>query len=130
MAGRDPYGRGPARSTEPDPPPQYPTQFNIVEKIVEQKLGEQEAWPVAPIKLELEIADIYQDVSGVCLTELDDYGKIEFDKFDEHKYIVDPDASSPSPDINIKEATNRFYDFFDEQQNAFFCRVSSIYSSF
>jgi hypothetical protein len=38
MAGRDPYGRGPARSTEPDPPPQYPTQFNIVEKIVEQNL--------------------------------------------------------------------------------------------
>lgn len=125
MAGRDPYGRGRARPTEPDPPPQYPAQFNIVEKIVEQKLGEQEVWPVAPIKLELESADIYQDVSGVCLAELNDRGKIEFAKFDGHKYIVDPDTSSPSPDIDVKEATNRFYHFFDEQQNAFFAELAA-----
>lgn len=121
MARRGPP-HGPARSSDP-PSKRYPGQFQVVEGGVKGYFDEYDAWPVSPFKLELETAEIYQDVTGACLSELESEGKINYSVFDGHKYIVSPDSSSPSPDPRIKNATNRFYDFFDRQSNAYFAEL-------
>lgn len=121
MARRGPP-HGPRRP--PSAPSQrYSAQFQVVKGGIEGHLDEYEAWPLSPFKLELEDAEIYQDVTGACLGELEDQGEIEYAMFDGNRYIVSPDVSSPLPDPEVREATNTLYDFISNRSNAYFAEL-------
>lgn len=83
----------------------------LVERIVNNRLDEFQAWPVKPLKLECETYDKYQNTTGITIDQLEDNGEVVQIKEGGLPFVARPDVSSVSEEP-IFEKTQQIYEVF------------------
>lgn len=96
-------------------------QKQFVEKTVRTRLNKHPAWPRQMFRLELESAGLYQDRTSKILNKMREdgrIGKMSLDIGDNSiSFITRPDESNPQPTNDIRTATAKMNEFFEESSD-------------
>lgn len=96
-------------------------QKQFVEQTVESRLNDHPAWPRQIFRLELESAGLYQDRSLKILKELREGNKLGETSLEisdaDITFITRPDTPNPKPTDNIRTATTKVNEFFQDSSD-------------
>uniref|UniRef100_UPI00300EABED hypothetical protein n=1 Tax=Haloarcula sp. CGMCC 1.2071 TaxID=3111454 RepID=UPI00300EABED len=96
-------------------------QQRFIEQAIVSRLNDHPAWPRSVFRLELEKANIYQDRSNKILHQLEGEGVIGSTSVElndnEIPFITRPESPTPSPEDEIKEATEALNSFYLESSD-------------